>query len=113
MTVECEKTRQQIILRDIELNLQTKFIEQLKHMIGITAQLHDDKISPILKNHPFLQFINLDGKEPIFLTDLDPDLIAGRVSRTNQPSRFTTSSVKSYRETLIKGEQIELLIRVQ
>ena len=106
MTAECEKTRQQIILRDIELNLQTKFIEQLKHMIGITAQLHDDKISPIIKDHPFLQFINLDEKEPIFLTDLDPDLIAGRVSRTNHPSRFTSSSVKSYRETLTKGEQI-------
>ena len=93
MTAECEKTRQQIILRDIELNLQTKFIEQLKHMIGITAQLHDDKISPILKDHPFLQFINLDEKEPIFLTDLNPDLIAGRVSRTNHSSRFTSLSV--------------------
>ena len=34
MTAECEKTSQQIILRDIELNLQTKFIEKLKHMIG-------------------------------------------------------------------------------
>ena len=34
MTAECEKTQQKIILRNIELNLQTKFIEQLKHMIG-------------------------------------------------------------------------------
>ena len=34
MTAECEKTQQRIILRNIELNLQTKFIEQLKHMIG-------------------------------------------------------------------------------
>ena len=48
----------------------------------------------------------MDEKEPIFLTDLDPDLIAGRVSRTNHPSRFTSSSVKSDRETPIKGEQI-------
>jgi len=77
MTAECEKTQQKIILRNIELNLQTKFIEQLKHMIGITAQLHDDKISPILKDHPFLQFVDLDENEPIFLTDLNPDLIAG------------------------------------
>ena len=35
MTAECEKTQQKIILRNIELNLQTKFIEQLKHMIGM------------------------------------------------------------------------------
>ena len=34
MTAECEKTSQQIILRNIELNLQTKYIEKLKHMIG-------------------------------------------------------------------------------
>jgi len=78
MTAECEKTRQEIILRNIELNLQTKYIEQLKHMIGITAQLHDDKISPILENHPFLQLVNLDEEDAeIFLTDLKPDLISG------------------------------------
>lgn len=77
ITAECEKTQQKIILRNIELNLQTKFIEQLKHMIGITAQLHDDQISPILQDHPFLQFVNLNEDEPIFLTDLNPDLIAG------------------------------------
>jgi len=77
MTAECEKTSQQIILRNIELNLQTKFIEKLKHMIGITAQLHDDQISPILKDHPFLQLVNVDENQTIFLTDLKPDLIAG------------------------------------
>ena len=32
--VECRGDRKEIILRDVESNIQTKFIEQLKHMIG-------------------------------------------------------------------------------
>ena len=55
-----------------------------------------------MKDHPFLQFVNFDETEPIFLTDLNPDLIAGRVFRTDLPPKFS----QPVRETLIKGEQI-------
>ena len=63
-----------------------------------------------MKDHPFLQFVDLDENEPIFLTDLNPDLIAGRVFRTDLPSKFS----QPVRETLVKGEQIAdyLFVRV-
>ena len=60
-----------------------------------------------MKDHPFLQLVNVDENQTIFLTDLKPDLIAGRVSRTNLWPKFMSLSVsESDRETLIKGEQI-------
>merc|ERR1712142_93958 len=62
------------------MNLETRFAEQMKHMIGITAQLHDDKISPILMNHPFKQLVNLNENENILLADLQHELIAGEKS---------------------------------